>query len=134
MQAINAGETARAARAAAELRAERAERAAAVAAACLHESDAELERRLASPATSAAASPASVAAAGSPAGLSWTDDNAEDEASPKSGAEDAICALTSKLLEQRRARAAASAKRITQIAYHRDKCAPSSSCACIGCI
>jgi hypothetical protein len=101
----------------------RRERAAAAAAA-LGEADAELERRLAAP-----ASPVSSWAKvehEERGGLSWTEDispRSEPDGGSGSGggAEEAVRSLTAKLLEQRRARAAASATRIAQLAQHR-KC------------
>jgi hypothetical protein len=131
---ITKTETARAELAASALRRERA----AAAAAALGEADAELERRLAAPA-SPVSSWANVEHEDAPAreergGLSWTDDISPrsepdggdgNAAASSGGAEEAVRVLTAKLLEQRRARAAASATRIAQLAQHR-KCV----CAC----
>lgn len=139
LQVITKAETARAEKAAADLRRERALASAAL----LRESDAELERRMASPPASAQESPRHEAPA--PA-FTWEstpfggDDQqqappaADDTTSGRAaatdggGAEAAVHALTSKLLEQRRARAQASAQHIAQLAHQRG-CATPCWCA-----
>jgi hypothetical protein len=131
MQEIAKAESLRAEQAAAALRRERA----AAAAACLHESDAEFERRLAAPAAAAAAEtpPPQVGGGGAPWSAGWDRDFsplselAGDDADYASGGGEAGAAaaqfrtLTASLLDKRRARAAASAQRIAQLAQDR-KC------------
>ena len=122
MQVITKAETARAEKAAADLRRERALASAAL----LRESDAELERRLSSPPESAQHSPRHAAPApafgfeSSPFGDDESTAAAVSENESNGGAEAAVQALASKLLEQRRARARASAERFAQQAHKKE--------------
>lgn len=116
LQVITKAETARAEKAAEELRRERALASAAL----LRESDAELERRLSSPAASMQSSPRHEAPETAWVWESTPFEAAEQSQEGSSGAaEAAVVALTSKLIEQRRARALASATRIAQLAHQR---------------
>ena len=111
LQSITKAETARAAKAVEELRRERALATSAL----LREADAELERRLSSPPDSERSreeAPATAFGEGA-------DEQPADDSS--GGAEAVVLALTSKLLDQRRARALASAQKIAQLAHQR-KC------------
>ena len=122
-------ETARAERLSVELKQARA----AASALMMHESDAELARRLAAPAAGAEqradspplCSPLSWTAEDSPprgGGGGGEEADSADAAGGTGSAQDAVRSLAAKLLEQRRARAAESVARIAQLAHHR-KCA-----------
>ena len=111
LQSITKAETDRAAKAVEELRRERALATSAL----LREADAELERRLSSPPDSERSREEAPATAfGEGADVQPADDSS-------GGAEAVVLALTSKLLDQRRARALASAQKIAQLAHQR-KC------------
>lgn len=135
LQVITKAETARAEKAAADLRRERALASAAL----LRESDAELERRMSStsPPESAQHSPRQAAPApafgfdSSPFGDDKSTAAAVSETESNGGAEAAVQALASKLLEQRRARARASAERFAQQAHHKTECVPAALHRCI---
>jgi hypothetical protein len=113
LQARDARDTAREAHAAEAKR--RRDESAAQTVNALREADSELERRqrMVAPAPAMAGENS----------FSWTEDTSPEDTSPRSepessGAHQAAQAV-SKLLEQRRARAAASATRIAQLAQHR---------------
>ena len=120
LQSITKAETARAAKAVEELRRERALAASAL----LREADAELERRLSSPPDSERSreeAPATAFGEGADDRADNTIGGGDSETVNSGGAEAVMRALTSKLLDQRRARALASAQKIAQLAHQR-KC------------